>query len=55
MGYREKIILMRRTSNGFASYPPVSITALNNTEKNSLLLTLEKLKQENNKGKVRRL
>jgi hypothetical protein len=47
MGYREKIILMRRTSKGIASYPPVSITALNNNEKNKLLLALEKLKQEN--------
>jgi hypothetical protein len=47
MGYREKIILTRRTSKGIASYPPVSITALNNNEKNNLLLTLEKLKQEN--------
>lgn len=47
MGYREKITLMRRTSSGVASYPPVSITALNNNEKNSLLLTLEKLKQQN--------
>jgi hypothetical protein len=47
MGYREKIILMRRTASGVASYPPVSITALNNNEKNNLLLTLEKLKQQN--------
>jgi hypothetical protein len=47
MGYREKIILMRRTSKGIASYPSVSLTALNNNEKNNLLLTLEKLKQEN--------
>jgi len=47
MGYREKIILMRRTSSGIASYPPVSITALNNIEKHDLLITLEKLKQLN--------
>jgi hypothetical protein len=47
MGYREKIILMRRTSRGIASYPPVSITALSNNEKHDLLLALEKLKQEN--------
>ena len=47
MGYREKIILMRRTAKGIASYPPVSITALNNSEKHDLLITLEKLKQQN--------
>lgn len=47
MGYRERLILMRRTSQGVASYPPVSITALSINEKNSLLLTLEKLKQQN--------
>ena len=49
MGYREKIILMRRTAKGIASYPPVSITALNNNEKHDLLLSLEKLKQANEK------
>jgi hypothetical protein len=47
MGYREKIILVRRTSKGIASYPPVSITALNNNEKHDLLVTLEKLKRQN--------
>ena len=47
MGYREKIILMRRTAKGIASYPPVSITALNYNEKHDLLLVLEKLKQQN--------
>ena len=47
MGYREMIILMRRTSKGVASYPPVSITALNSNERHSLLITLEKLKQAN--------
>jgi hypothetical protein len=47
MGYREKIILTRRTSKGVASYPPVSITALNNNDKHDLLITLEKLKQQN--------
>jgi uncharacterized membrane protein YbhN (UPF0104 family) len=51
MGYRENITLMRRTSKGIANYPPVSLTALNNNEKNNLLLTLEKLKQANEKGK----
>ncbi len=44
-----KSVLTRRTSKGIASYPPVSITALSNNEKNSLLLTLEKLKQANEK------
>jgi len=47
MGYREQIILKRRTSKGIASYPPVSITALTVDEKNNLLITLEKLKQQN--------
>lgn len=47
MGYREKIILTRRTSKGIASYPPVSITALNINDKHDLLVTLEKLKQQN--------
>jgi hypothetical protein len=49
LGYRERIILMRRTSQGTASYPPVSITALDNNEKQNLFLSLEKLKQQNEK------
>ncbi len=53
MGYRENIMLKRRTSKGIASYPPVSLTALSNNEKNNLLLTLEKLKQANEKMKVK--
>jgi hypothetical protein len=51
LGYREKIILMSRTPKGIASYPPVSITALNNNEKHDLLISLEKLKQANEKKK----
>jgi len=47
LGYRERIILKRRTSKGIANYPPVSITALNHSEKHDLLITLEKLKQQN--------
>jgi hypothetical protein len=50
MGYREKIILARRTSKGIASYPPVSITALNSNERHDLLITLEKMKQQNEKA-----
>jgi uncharacterized membrane protein YbhN (UPF0104 family) len=46
MGYREKLILQRRTPKGIASYPPVSITALSYKEKHDLLLSLEKLKQK---------
>jgi hypothetical protein len=53
LGYRENIILMSRTSRGIASYPPVSITALNNNEKHDLLLSLEKLKQQNEKVKTK--
>lgn len=54
MGYREKIILTRRTPGGSASYPPVSITALSHEEKHDLLIALEKLKQQNeNKLKVK--
>ena len=49
MGYREQIILMRRTTKGIANYPPVSLTALSNAEKHDLLITLEKLKQQNEK------
>jgi hypothetical protein len=47
LGYRERIILTRKTSRGIASYPPVSITALNTDEKHNLLIVLEKLKQQN--------
>jgi hypothetical protein len=49
MGYREKIILKRKTAKGIASYPPVSITALSHDEKHDLLIALEKLKQYNEK------
>jgi hypothetical protein len=49
LGYREKIVLKSRTSKGIASYPPVSITALSNNEKHDLLISLEKVKQQNEK------
>lgn len=49
MRYRETITLFRKTSKGVAKYPPVSITALSNNERNSLLLTLNKLWAENEK------
>jgi hypothetical protein len=46
LGYRENIILLRRTQKGKAGYPPVSITALNPHEKHDLLISLEKAKQQ---------
>jgi hypothetical protein len=49
MGYRENIILQRRTTKGIASYSAVSITALSINERHDLLITLEKIKQQNNK------
>jgi hypothetical protein len=49
MGYREKIILQRRTAKGIASYPAVSITALSMEERHDLLICLERIKQENEK------
>lgn len=51
MRYREKIILYRKTKKGMASYPPVSITALSNTERHALLRALDELKLMNNIGK----
>ncbi len=47
MGYREDLILQRKTPKGIASYPPVSITALTMQEKHDLLISLEKHKQQN--------
>jgi hypothetical protein len=47
LGYRETIILQRRTSKGIASYPAVSITALSINERHDLLIALEKVKQQN--------
>jgi hypothetical protein len=47
MGYREQLILQKRTNKGVANYPAVSITALSINEKQSLLLNLEKLKKQN--------
>jgi hypothetical protein len=49
MRYREKLILLRRTGKGIARYPAVSITALNSDERHSLLVTLNQLKQKNEK------
>jgi len=45
--YREKLVLLRRTSKGIAKYPEVSITALNNDERHALLITLNQLKRKN--------
>jgi hypothetical protein len=47
MGYREHLVLQRKTTKGIASYPPVSITALTMQEKHDLLISLEKHKQQN--------
>ena len=49
MRYREKIILLRHTNKGLVKYPPVSITALNEEERYSLLFTLNQLKKSNEK------
>jgi hypothetical protein len=49
MRYREKIILLRNTNKGLVKYPPVSITALNEEERYSLLFTLKQLKKSNEK------
>ncbi len=46
MRYRESIILYRRSGKGLAKYPPVSITALSNEERNSLLFALNELKKK---------
>jgi len=49
MRYRETITLFRRTGKGVSKYPPVSITALSNEERYSLLFTLNQLKKESGK------
>jgi hypothetical protein len=43
-GIREKLILKAKTGKGMAKYPPVSITALNSKEKESLFKALDRLK-----------
>jgi hypothetical protein len=45
--YREKLVLLRRTSKGIAKYPAVSITALSNDERHALLIALNQLKRKN--------
>jgi len=47
MRYREKLIILRKTGKGIAKYPPVSITALNPTERHNLLFSLGKIKSAN--------
>lgn len=47
MGYRENLVLQRKSPKGTAAYPPVSITALTMQEKHDLLISLEKVKQQN--------
>ena len=42
-GFRQKLILKVKTSRGVAKYPPVSITALNPKEKESLFRALDRL------------
>ncbi len=41
-GMKEKIIFFRKTKQGIAKYPPVSITALSKQEKEKLLNTLKR-------------
>lgn len=50
MRYREKIVLLRTTKKGLASYPPVSLTALSNSERNALLRALDEIKLLNETG-----
>jgi hypothetical protein len=45
MRYRETLILFKKTNKGLAKYPPVSITALSNEERFSLLFSLNTLKK----------
>jgi hypothetical protein len=49
MRYRESIVLFRTTGKGKAKYPPVSITGLNNEERNALLFSLNQLRAKNEK------
>jgi len=49
MRYREKVVLFRKTSKGVAKYPPVSLTALNGDQRESLLASLNKFRAENEK------
>jgi uncharacterized membrane protein YbhN (UPF0104 family) len=49
MRYRESIVLFRNTGKGKAKYPPVSITGLNNEERNALLFSLNQLRAKNEK------
>ena len=49
MRYRESIILLKRSGKGLAKYPPVSITALSPEERTTLLMTLNRIKRENEK------
>jgi hypothetical protein len=47
--YRESIVLMRNSPKGLAKYPPVSITALSNEERLSLLKSLNIVRKQNEK------
>lgn len=47
--YRESILLFRKTPKGVAKYPSVSLTALNNEQRNALLASLNRLWAENEK------
>lgn len=49
MRYRESITLFRRSGKGIAKYPPVSITALSEEERYSMLFNLNQLKKQNEK------
>jgi len=52
MRYRENIIMFRKTSKGVAKYPAVSITALNNEERDAMLSSLNTLWKKNETSKV---
>ncbi len=42
LNLRDELILVQKTKNGIAKYPPVSITILNNSEKRALKESLSK-------------
>jgi hypothetical protein len=42
-GLNEKIIIYRKTPGGVAKYPPLSITALNKTERHKLIASFHKI------------
>ncbi len=47
LGLREEIILVQRTKNGVAKYPPVSISILNESQKKELTDSLDHIIRSN--------